>query len=371
MKRDKLHFSWAPTLSYGKTWNFAIGERESGKSVDSWFMLFHAFIYEGRPSLVLRRRIADITEVYLKDTEKVLNKFLPEDRQIQLVFRKGQIKDGVIDVHLGKAGESYSWQGVDKLPVFFRAIGLSTPMSRIKSNVLANVKWIFFDEFICNLRMGERYLGDERFLIQEIYTTYNRETSKPIRIIMAGNPYSVYNPIFSSLSVDSTRLTPGSFIVGDDYAIDCFQTPPELKAQILERNPMYQFDDAYKRYAFGGEAVNDQNIKLRKREPRGYTLKYVFKAGSKFLAIHRRKSPEFGEDRFWICVHSGDWYKRISAHRTIWCFNFADLMANARIYNGIEQMQQLRELKEAMNNREVSFNCVDAEYLMEDIYTLL
>lgn len=46
-------------------------------------------------------------------------------------------------------------------------------------------------------------------------------------------------------------------------------------------------------------------------------------------------------------------------------------MANARIYNGIEQMQQLRELKEAMNNREVSFNCVDAEYLMEDIYTLL
>lgn len=93
MKRDKLHFSWAPTLSYGKTWNFAIGERESGKSVDSWFMLFHAFIYEGRPSLVLRRRIADITEVYLKDTEKVLNKFLPEDRKIQLVFRKGQIQD--------------------------------------------------------------------------------------------------------------------------------------------------------------------------------------------------------------------------------------------------------------------------------------
>ena len=136
-------------------------------------MLFHAFIYEGRPSLVLRRRIADITEVYLKDTEKVLNKFLPEDRQIQLVFRKGQIKDGVIDVHLGKAGESYSWQGIDRLPVFFRAIGLSTPMSRIKSNVLANVKWIFFDEFICNLRIGERYLVYERFLIQEIYTTYN------------------------------------------------------------------------------------------------------------------------------------------------------------------------------------------------------
>lgn len=35
MKRDKLHFRWNKALSYNKIWNFAIGERESGKSVDS------------------------------------------------------------------------------------------------------------------------------------------------------------------------------------------------------------------------------------------------------------------------------------------------------------------------------------------------
>ena len=39
MKRDKLHFRWNKALSYNKVWNFAIGERESGKSVDSWFLL--------------------------------------------------------------------------------------------------------------------------------------------------------------------------------------------------------------------------------------------------------------------------------------------------------------------------------------------
>lgn len=34
-KLDDLHFSWDEPLSYNKTWNFAIGERESGKSVNS------------------------------------------------------------------------------------------------------------------------------------------------------------------------------------------------------------------------------------------------------------------------------------------------------------------------------------------------
>lgn len=32
---DDLHFSWDDALSYNKTWNFAVGERESGKSVNS------------------------------------------------------------------------------------------------------------------------------------------------------------------------------------------------------------------------------------------------------------------------------------------------------------------------------------------------
>lgn len=52
--------------------------------------------------------MADITEAYIQDAAKVLNKFLPEDQQIQFVFTKGDIKSGIVDVHLGKAGETYS-----------------------------------------------------------------------------------------------------------------------------------------------------------------------------------------------------------------------------------------------------------------------
>lgn len=366
MKRDNLHFRWGPTLSYNKTWNFVIGERESGKSVDSWFLLYNAFIKEGRPSLVLRRRIADITPAYIEDTTNVLNKFL--DEPIQLVYMKGDIKSGIIDIRLGKAGENYSWRNMSQLPVFFRIIGLSNPMNRIKSLMLPNVKYIFMDEFICNLRGGEKYLGaDEYFLVQEIYTTYNRESVTPIRIIAAGNPYSVYTPLFMGLGVDTSKLKPGAFVVGDNYVVNCFQVPDKLKAIILAANPMYQFDDAYKRYAFSGEAINDQNIRIQKTEPKGFKLKYVFKMGKDFLSIHRGNGKDF---KYWCCKHSSDWVDKVGERRKIIVFNFADMIEGS-IKFGFDDMKELIGIKYAMNQRQITYNCIDAQYMLEDIYPTL
>ena len=363
MKRDKLHFRWNKTLSYNKIWNFAIGERESGKSVDSWFLLWNAFHYENRPSIVLRRRISDITSAYIEDTANVLNKFL--EKPIQLLYMKGDIRQGIVDIKIGDAGKEYSWKEIQKLPVFFRVIGLSNPMNRIKSLMLKDVKYFFFDEFICNLRGGEKYLtADEYFLIQEIYTTYNREASTPIRILAAGNPYSVYTPLFMGLGVDTSKLKPGAFVVGPNYVINCFQVPEELKKIILKNNPMYQFDDAYKRYAFSGEAVNDQNIRICKCEPKGFKLKYVFKMGNDFISIHRGNNADF---KFWCCKHKVDWLQKIGKKRKIVVFNFGDMIEGAVKYN-VQNVKDFYDLKQAMDNRQITYNCIDAQYMLEDIY---
>lgn len=234
----------------------------------------------------MRRRIADITDVYLDDISNVLNKFL--EKPVQLLYLKGGIKEGVIDVRLGEADRSYSYNEIKKLPVFIRVIGLSTPMSRIKSLMLKNVRYIFMDEFICNLRGNESYLkANEYFLVQEIYTTYNREAETPITFLAAGNPYSVYCPFFTELKVDTSKLVPGAYVVGPNYTINCFQVPPALQKQILKNNPMYQFDDAYKRYGFGGEAINDANCRIVKCEPKGFKLRYVFKFGTKYISVHK------------------------------------------------------------------------------------
>ena len=363
MKRDKLHFRWNKTLSYNKVWNFAIGERESGKSVDSWFLIWNAFHYDNRPSIVLRRRISDITSAYIEDTANVLNKFL--EKPIQLLYMKGDIKQGIVDIKIGDADKEYSWKEIQKLPVFFRVIGLSNPMNRIKSLMLKNVKYFFFDEFICNLRGGEKYLtADEYFLIQEIYTTYNREASTPIKILAAGNPYSVYTPLFMGLGVDTSKLKPGAFVVGPNYVINCFQVPEELKKIILKNNPMYQFDDAYKRYAFSGEAVNDQNIRICKCEPKGFKLKYVFKMGNDFISIHRGNNADF---KFWCCKHKADWLQKISKKRKIVVFNFGDMIEGAVKYN-VQNVKDFYDLKQAMDNRQITYNCIDAQYMLEDIY---
>ena len=366
-KRDNLHFRWGKTLSYNKPWNFVIGERESGKSVDSWFLLYNAFL-KGRPSLVLRRRIADITPAYIEDTANVLNKFL--EKPIQLVYMKGDIKTGIVDVRIGEADKTYTWRSIDKLPIFIRIIGLSNPMNRIKSLMLPNVKYIFMDEFICNMRGGEKYLqSDEYFLIKEIYTTYNRESETPIRIIAAANPYSVYNPLFIGLNVDTSKLKPGAFVVGDNYVINGFQVSPELKAQILAANPMYEFDDAYKRYAFSGEAVNDQNIRIQKTEPKGFKLRYVFKMGRDFLSIHKGLSAD-GSFKYWCCKHGEDWLEKVSKRRKIIVFNFGDMIDGA-VKLGMDEMRNFFDIKQAMNARQITYNCIDAQYMLEDVYPMI
>ena len=366
MKRDNLHFRWNQTLSYNKTWNFVIGERESGKSVDSWFLLWNAFHYNHRPSIVLRRRIADITSVYIDDVASVLNKFL--DTKIQLLYMKGDLKQGIVDVKIGEAGINYSWKQTQNLPTFFRIIALSIPMNRIKSLMLSDVKYFFIDEFICNLRGGEKYLSaDEYFLIKEIYTTYNREASTPIRILGAANPYSVYNPIFMGLGVDTSKLKPGALVIENDYIINCFQVPQELKEIILKNNPMYQFDESYKRYAFSGEAINDQNIRLVKCEPRGFKLKYVFKMGNDFISIHRGQGEDF---KYWCCKHKQDWLEKISKRRKIITFDFGDMIEGSIKFNR-DNIQDFLSIKGAMDRREITYNCIDAQYMMEDVYSII
>lgn len=365
--RDNLHFRWRKQFSYNKTWNFVIGERESGKSVDSWLSIWSAWKYKNRPSIVLRRRIADITSAYIDDTENVLNKFL--EKPVQLLYLKGDIKQGVIDVKIGELGKNYSYAEIKKLPLFIRIIALSLPMNRIKSLMVKNIRYMFMDEFICNVRSGESYLkGDEYFLLKEIYTTYNREAETPIRIIAAANPYSVYTPLFVGLDVDTRKLKPGAFIVGPDYTINCFKVCDELKKKILAANPMYSFDDAYLKYAFNGEAVNDANINLQKFEPKGFKMIFIFKMGREFISIHRKGTIDF-KYSYWACKHDSDWAEKISKRRKITVFSFGDMMQGGlTIMHNHDQKVSMLAIRAAMEKGDFCFNCIDASYMMEDIY---
>ena len=145
-----------------------------------------------RTVLVLRRQIADCTETYVQDIEKIINKFsyVP----VRLIYKKGDITSGIIDVYAAEYEKVGDKEYLYNKRLFFRLLGISNPMSRIKSLMLPNIKYILFDEFICNIRLGEKYLNDEAFKFKEIYNTFQRECQDGLICYFFGNPYSVYNP---------------------------------------------------------------------------------------------------------------------------------------------------------------------------------
>lgn len=162
-------------------------EREAGKTTAiPATKIYKMWKHHHRPSIILRRLVVDITETYILDLQDSINDFLPESQKIKFEFKKGNIKDGIVDVT------------VDDRP-FCRFIAMSVPKARIKSLRYDDPAYIILDEFIVDNRNGEKYLSDEANKFKEIYNTFLRFATKHghrLKCYFCGNPYSVYNPYF-------------------------------------------------------------------------------------------------------------------------------------------------------------------------------
>ena len=363
---DDIHYNTTKLDGPQKPFRLAVSEREAGKST-RWLQFYsYNYMYENTV-LVLRRQIADVTETYINDIENIINKFslVP----VKLDFKKGDMKSGIIDVY----AYEYEQQGDEIVKynkrLFFRVVGMSNPMSRIKSLMLPHIKYIFFDEFICNVRLGEKYLNDEAFKFKEIYNTFQRECPTGLICYFFGNPYSVFNPYFEWLKINTRKVKPGAYIVGDNYVLECYQLKPELKEMILKRNPLYQFDDSYRKYAFDGIAVNDVNIIIINK-PQLCRLRYVFKVSGKYYGFYgiSTDAKEYRDNHLTFYCEELRWnpeYKRIAM-----CFDFNDLGTNSAIMQKINK-ETFYWLKHSIANNMVGYQKVDCEYQAEAIYAKL
>lgn len=350
-KGDNLHIDSdiGRLDGFNKTWNFIVTERESGKTSLLWKKVYNAFKRTGRPSIIMRRFQSDISDIYVSSIEHVINKFTEQNFHFE--YKKDEMKKGgQMDLKIGGK-------------VFCRLIGLNTPLSRLKLSILKDVRYFMYDEFICNKRIGEKYLTDEPLQIKELYTTYRREASTPPKIYFFGNPYSLFNPFFSNKNVPTNELYPGALFAKDDYAVFCYQIKPELKAKILAENPLYEFDDAYKRYAFDGQAVQDANIRLSSRQPEGFKLNFVLKLHGKCVGVFH--GADFQNRLFY-------WAKRIDEEavgkrRDIMCFDFGD-MADKTVLFATGNKQLYYSFKQAIERRLIAFASIEESWLIEEIY---
>lgn len=350
VKRDNIHYTTRRIDGYNLPFNFIISEREAGKSTAIWLdKCYKAFKENGQTTLVVRRKVVHITKSYIDDIAKIINKFT--DDNVHFSYASSSIDDGIVDISVG-----------DK--IFIRVVALSIDITAIKSLVLLNLRYIVFDEFICNIRFKEKYLTNEAMKFMEVYNTFRRESSN-LKCYFMGNPYSLFNPYFIFFNVRTHNLKRGAIISDSkSYVIECYEMLPELRKKILEENPLYQFDNAYTKYAFDGVNINDQNIIVREDRPQNFALAFIFKISGKYIGIYRNNVfEEFGLNYYGEFIN----VETVSKKRNIFCFDFEELVERTCMLSP-DDKYKFQKIKDAMRRRMIAFDSIECYYLMEEIY---
>lgn len=348
-KRDNIHYSFRKVDGYKKPNVFVISAREAGKSTAVWLdKSYKKFKDKGQTTLVIRRNIVSITNAYIDSIFKIIRKFNPDD-ELEVHYQRGALKEGIVDVKVN---------GVTYLLI----VALSVSIDRIKSLVLENIGVIIFDEFIVNKAFGEKYLSKEIDRFKEVYNTFYRESEETLVTYFLGNPYSLYNPYFLHYGVDITKLKPGIILSGDTWVVECYELTQELKDYILSRNPLYQFDDSYTRYAFNGEAVNDMNVRLLTTPPPQFGLQFVVRMEGKLIGFFFNKNVKSEKDDYFHCRFMD------STKREVICFDFGELVDGAVLWNTRSDRWIFEMFKIAMRTRRVTFGDINVYNLCEQIY---
>ena len=351
VERDNIHFTTRTIDGYNLPFNFIISEREAGKSTAIWLdKAYKAFRENNQTTLVIRRKITHLTKSYIDDIQQIINKFA--DDNVKFEYAVTSLKDGITDITINNKR-------------FMRICALSVDITALKSLVLRDLKYIIFDEFICNQRFGEKYLKDEATKFMEVYNTFRRE-SNGLKCYFMGNPYSLYNPYFMFFNVSSALLRRGAIITDKkSYVVQCYEITEELRKYILSVNPLYQFDNAYTKYAFEGVNVNDLNIIIKNKCPEGFKLTYVFKASNRYIGLFRASWYDIESDITFYCKFLNP--NSISHRRDIICFDFEELVDRTVLLSP-EDRFKFQKIKDAMRKRRIAFESIECYYLIEEIY---
>lgn len=360
--RDNIHMSWRAIDGFNKWLNFFMSPREPGKTDTTWWeKIYKPWTEDKRPWGYLVRQSVEINEAMLEDIQNNINKWAIDPIEFQ--YTKGNFKDGIVDIKI-------------KGELFIRVTSLSIPLRRIKLAKIPNIAGIFMDEYIIDPRSEEKYIKNEFFKIKELYTTWRREYQGKgfLKMYFTANPYSLHNPVFVGLGVNVNELRKDEYIstpegwklvhhiyVGDEFAIEWGVLHPELKKQLLEKNPLYKFDEDYNNYALEGMAINDRNIKLGKLPPNFY-LQFVLRIDNKNIGIFRNNYVDDLYDDF-FCM----FVDNISIKRTLYCFDF-EQMVDRTILVSFDERMMLQRFKEAFRKRAVSFDNINVYYYLEEIY---
>ena len=352
-KWDNLHINLDELESHKKPFNIVQSCRSSGKTTLLLKKIYKAYQKKKQPSIIIRRRINDLTESNIIDNMRVINKFAKAP--IQFYYKTSDIKSGIVEVYLSEEDLK------KKQNPFIRYLGLSAPMQRLKGGVLPNVRYILFDEFAINLKEKETYLNGEVSRFMELYTTYARESER-LTVYFLGNSYSYYSPYHSFFNIDPCKIKMGSYVITEKCAYYLFKPSEELKEILKNENKLLGLDSSYDNYALEGYAINDNNIKIIQKQPYAFALNYVFKVNDEYIYIYKGNDENFS---FWV-----DTKKENATSKPVFTFDLYNVNEGTTIPPG-DMYNIFYPLKRALMCYKVAFVNITAYYLLETVYNTL
>lgn len=356
---DKIHFDISTQDGYNKPKNFCWSPRELGKTTSVLIQrVYKRYKEQGRPTLFLYNMGADITEAQVTSIENTINKF--RGREVHLSIRKDSSSIWLV------------WDGFKKKDQKLFAIlaSVGAPIRRLKGLNFGKLACIVYDEAIVNTAMGEKYPPNLAFKIKEIYKTFARE-SRPevLKLYCFGNPYSKYHPLLVDWGVPINQIKKGFCLAGPDWVVQAAVLSPELREYILETDPNHNWDDTYERYAFDGDAINDENVWIEEKCPEGFRLRYVFKVQDRYVWVWRNQGYSADDEvlcrSYWIDSRADAPGKR----RDVISADFESLTRNAYLIDTFQGFFNALRRSIALNR--VSYSSPEGFYLIQQFYTMM
>lgn len=350
LERDNIHFNISEVDGYNKPINFIISPREPGKTTTMTLDRLYAPFKNNRlPAVVLVNQAADALPEYLESFEKTVNDF----KGYEIHTKISTMKDSVATIR--EKETDLPW-------IYVVAVG-SAPITRLKRLNFGRVSCVWYDECNVNVSVGEKWPKSLAVKWNELYTTLARHNyPQQLKFYATGNFYTRYNPLMTYLGVPCEKLEIGRTLTGDKWVVKCVKLTDELRNYILKVNPGYTFDDTYERY-FRGEAIADSGISIINKKPEGFSLKYCFKIGNRYLYAWVKGNTSDADSLMWIEASAEQPGKK----RRVFVTDISQSFTNAILIS--INKHAFGTIKNRAARGLCSFNTPEAFYMLQEIYS--
>lgn len=256
-----MWIDFTKVLSYNKTFNWILGNRGGGKTVEAQRLITSIFLKQDSTAIWLRRWDVELDKTFF-------DKFFT-DPAFYLQFPDYEFK-----TNKSKYGGSgyLREKGSEHYKQYIQFMCLSTALKH-KSIPFPSVKYIIFDEFIIDQKSNMRYLKNEVTVFLEFLQSVMR-LRDDVRVIFIGNSISMINPYFLYYNIKRPKQ---EFTVGKEWVLYYYKN--EEYTERLRQSKFGQLVSGtdYGDYAIENKFFRDSEVFIESKTKNSrywFTIKY-------------------------------------------------------------------------------------------------